>query len=340
MLVAVSTGPVEEGDALVRALREVAEPIADLLGPMPYQMIQSLLDPLWAKGIHSYFKATNLARPRRRAHRAARGVHLTSPGPQCEIHVHQMGGAVATVPEGATAFVERSMPFVLNAVDGLARRRPGRRCRAHGMGSHGDRCRFGCVDRSCVRELPRRHRRWALVLRRRDVRPPRRAEERVRPDERVPAQPEHRAVWLIAGGRARREEGARALFASAGHRRDRRGMRRFVRGQRRLVAQRERDVVEAFEQALARDARRARTAKPPAVHVSRSTVISSPASARAISSFTWSAGSVHGKQARSSASSAGRCRRTTARSRRRSRSPRAPTARARATSRSRSCGPR
>jgi hypothetical protein len=29
-----------------------------------------------------------------------------------------MGGAVARVPEGATAFPERSMPFVLNAVTG------------------------------------------------------------------------------------------------------------------------------------------------------------------------------------------------------------------------------
>ena len=118
VLVAVSTGPIEEGNALVRTLREVAEPIADLLGPMPYQMIQSLLDPLWAKGIHSYFKATNLARLDDELIERLAEIHLTSPGPQCEIHVHQMGGAVATVPEGATAFVERSMPFVLNAVTG------------------------------------------------------------------------------------------------------------------------------------------------------------------------------------------------------------------------------
>ena len=40
----------------------VAEPIADLLGPMPYHVMQTLLDPLWPKGIHAYFKATNLAR--------------------------------------------------------------------------------------------------------------------------------------------------------------------------------------------------------------------------------------------------------------------------------------
>jgi len=34
------------------------------------------------------------------------------------VHIHQMGGAVARVGDGDTAFPERSMPFVLNAVTG------------------------------------------------------------------------------------------------------------------------------------------------------------------------------------------------------------------------------
>ena len=85
---------------------------------MPYRMIQSLLDPLWPKGIHAYFKATNLARLDDDADRPALRGAPGPPGPQCEIHVHQMGGAVARVPEDATAFAERSMPYVLNAVTG------------------------------------------------------------------------------------------------------------------------------------------------------------------------------------------------------------------------------
>jgi FAD/FMN-containing dehydrogenase len=116
--IAVSTGPVDEGEALVRAMRDVAEPIADLLGPMPYQAMQTLLDPLWPKGIHAYFKATNLALMDDELIQSLCDVHLLAPGPQCEIHVHQMGGAIARVAEGATAFGDRSMPFVLNAVTG------------------------------------------------------------------------------------------------------------------------------------------------------------------------------------------------------------------------------
>jgi FAD/FMN-containing dehydrogenase len=118
IFVAASSGPVDEGAGLVTAIRQVAEPIADLLGPMPYQMIQTLLDPLWPKGIQAYFKATNLARLDDDLVDRLCEIHLAAPGPQCEIHVHQMGGAVARVDDGATAFAERSMPFVLNAVTG------------------------------------------------------------------------------------------------------------------------------------------------------------------------------------------------------------------------------
>ena len=117
-LVAASTGPAEEGGELVRALRAGAEPIADLLGPMPYRVLQSLLDPLWAKGIHSYFKATNRGALRRRADRPPVQDPPGGTRPQCEIHVQQMGGAIARVAEGASVFPDRGMPFVLNAVTG------------------------------------------------------------------------------------------------------------------------------------------------------------------------------------------------------------------------------
>jgi FAD/FMN-containing dehydrogenase len=116
--IATSAGPVDEGDAQVSEFRAVAEPVADLLGPMPYTVIQSLIDPLWGKGIHAYFKATNLARLDDALIDRLCELHLQAPGPQCEIHVHQMGGALARVGDGDTAFAERSMPYVLNAVTG------------------------------------------------------------------------------------------------------------------------------------------------------------------------------------------------------------------------------
>ena len=118
IVIAVCAGAVEDGEALVRELRTIAEPVADLIHPMPYNFIQGLLDPLWPKGINAYFKAANLAGLSDETIDSLTALHLDTPGPQCEIHFHQMGGAVARVGQGETAFPERSMPFVLNAVTG------------------------------------------------------------------------------------------------------------------------------------------------------------------------------------------------------------------------------
>jgi FAD/FMN-containing dehydrogenase len=114
-LIATSVGPVSEGDAHVRRFRAIAEPVADLLGPMPYNVIQTLIDPLWEKGVHAYFKATNLTRLDDALIARLAELHESAPGAQCEIHIHQMGGAVAAPGDDATAFAERSMPYVLNA---------------------------------------------------------------------------------------------------------------------------------------------------------------------------------------------------------------------------------
>jgi FAD/FMN-containing dehydrogenase len=115
VLLATSIGPVEEADGHFEQLRAVAEPVADVLGPMPYGVIQTLLDPLWEKGVHAYFKATNLARLDDHLIERLTRLHHDAPGPQCEIHVHQMGGAIARVSDSDSAFAERSMPYVLNA---------------------------------------------------------------------------------------------------------------------------------------------------------------------------------------------------------------------------------
>jgi FAD/FMN-containing dehydrogenase len=117
-LIAVSTGPVDEAERHFRSFREAAEPVADLLGPMPYMAMQTLIDPLWPKGIHAYFKATNLAQLDDELIERLCRQHEGAPGPQCEMHIHQMGGAVARVGDDDTAFSERSMPYVLNAVTG------------------------------------------------------------------------------------------------------------------------------------------------------------------------------------------------------------------------------
>ena len=117
VFLAVSAGPPDEAEQHVRPFRSAADPVADLQGPMPYTVMQTLVDAFWQKGAHAYFKSANLARLDDELIERLCQLHVAAPGPQCEIHVHQLGGAVARVPDDATAFAERSMPFVLNAVD-------------------------------------------------------------------------------------------------------------------------------------------------------------------------------------------------------------------------------
>jgi len=125
VLLSCSVDARERAESVVKPFREPGSPIADLLGPMPYAAIQTLLDPLWPHGLQSYFKATNLSRLDDGLIDGLVARHLSAPGPQTEIHVQLMGGAVGRVADDATAFPERSMPFVLNVVTGW--RDPSRR---------------------------------------------------------------------------------------------------------------------------------------------------------------------------------------------------------------------
>src|SRR3954449_11363385 len=112
----VYAGPIEDGERAMRPLRELGEPVADLMGPLPYVAMQSLLDPLWVPGAHNYFKAGWLRGLDDRAIDTLVAYHHDVSSPKSEIHVQHLGGAVARVPAGATAFGERSAPFLLNII--------------------------------------------------------------------------------------------------------------------------------------------------------------------------------------------------------------------------------
>ena len=64
-LVGCYSGDPEEGMKALQPIRELGDPVADLVGPMPYVQMQSLLDALWPKGTSAYMKAGYLARARR-----------------------------------------------------------------------------------------------------------------------------------------------------------------------------------------------------------------------------------------------------------------------------------
>jgi FAD/FMN-containing dehydrogenase len=115
-VIGLHAGPADEAERALRPLREIAPPVADLFGPMPYVAMQSLIDPLWGPGAHSYFKAGFLRGLDDATIDTLVAQHASVTSPKTEIHVHQVGGAVARVPGDATAFGERDAPFLLNIV--------------------------------------------------------------------------------------------------------------------------------------------------------------------------------------------------------------------------------
>ncbi|MFF4232354.1 FAD-binding oxidoreductase [Streptomyces sp. NPDC001820] len=109
------SGTIEAGEAAVRPLRTLGTPIADLMGPMPYVGMQSLLDPLWTPGAHNYFTSAFIEASDTAIDALTR-LHLTTPTPSSELHLHQLGGAFGRIPADATAFSQRDAGFLCNVI--------------------------------------------------------------------------------------------------------------------------------------------------------------------------------------------------------------------------------
>jgi FAD/FMN-containing dehydrogenase len=113
-LIGVYAGPAEDGAEAMRPLRELGDPVADLIGPMPYAQMQGLIDALYPHGTRAYFKAGYMRDLDDAAIETATRFHQNATSPSSEIHFHHFGGAVARVPDSETAYGERQAPFVLN----------------------------------------------------------------------------------------------------------------------------------------------------------------------------------------------------------------------------------
>jgi FAD/FMN-containing dehydrogenase len=106
-------GAVEDGEAALAPIRELG-PGVDLLGPIPYVALQQMLDPLFEKGARNYMKAGYLPELSDAVIDRLAAGHADRPAPQCELHIHTMGGAAARVPTDASAFPHRGAPYVMN----------------------------------------------------------------------------------------------------------------------------------------------------------------------------------------------------------------------------------
>ncbi|HOC42900.1 MAG TPA: FAD-binding oxidoreductase [Thermoanaerobaculales bacterium] len=109
-------GEPAEADTRTLPLRRLAAPLADLVQRLPYVELQRMLDPSAPAGLRQYAVGVNLQTFDDGAIAALGERAAARPTPLSQIHVHQLGGAVARIAEGATAYAGRDAPYVVNII--------------------------------------------------------------------------------------------------------------------------------------------------------------------------------------------------------------------------------
>ena len=107
-------GPVEEGEEVVRPLREFGNPVLDVCKPKPYLDHQAMFDASFPHGWWYYFRSCDVAELSDDVIdvMVEHGSRIVSP--ITSIALWQMGGAVSRVGESETAFNNRDAGFTFN----------------------------------------------------------------------------------------------------------------------------------------------------------------------------------------------------------------------------------
>lgn len=114
-LATVYDGPAEMGERLTMPLRQLATPLLDFSGAMPYRVLQSLYDAIFPKGRdRCYWKSTYLTGLDDLIIADITKGMAQRPSEMTYASIWKFGGAVQRVAADATAFGDRSMPFMLS----------------------------------------------------------------------------------------------------------------------------------------------------------------------------------------------------------------------------------
>jgi FAD/FMN-containing dehydrogenase len=111
----VYDGPAEEGDKVTLPLRKLGTPLVDFSASMPYRTIQKLYDAIFPKGRdRCYWKSTYLAGLSDGIIRDITARLSLRPSEMTFASIWKFSGAMQHIDAGATAFGDRSMPFMLS----------------------------------------------------------------------------------------------------------------------------------------------------------------------------------------------------------------------------------
>jgi FAD/FMN-containing dehydrogenase len=114
ILAAVYAGDIAEGARATAPLSKFGTPIATALGPQRYEAFQQAFDPLLAPGARNYWKSSDFDELADGALDAFVDAASAIPGPECEVFIAHLGGAMARVAPEATAYAGRDAEYVMN----------------------------------------------------------------------------------------------------------------------------------------------------------------------------------------------------------------------------------
>jgi FAD/FMN-containing dehydrogenase len=107
-------GPVEDGERVVRPMKEFGSPVLDLCVPKPFLQLQSMFDPTLPHGYWYYFRSCDVAELSDDVIDivASHSLHMRSP--IAAFPIFHLGGAIARVGEDETAFNGRGSGHTIN----------------------------------------------------------------------------------------------------------------------------------------------------------------------------------------------------------------------------------
>lgn len=111
---AMYVGPSEEGERVLRPLREIEAPVLDLSGTLPYSSLQQMFDPFFPSGkLQYYWKSIYLADLEEVAVSTVAKYMSGRPSALSMAAIWVLGGALGRVDAAASAAGARNAPFLL-----------------------------------------------------------------------------------------------------------------------------------------------------------------------------------------------------------------------------------
>jgi len=110
ILIAYS-GDLDEGERLLRPLREFGSLLADQVGPLPYIALQSIVENFNPPGLRNYWKSNYLSDLSDAAIDVMVDHYRTVPAPNTHVVIEHLGGAVSRVGADETAVDHREAPY-------------------------------------------------------------------------------------------------------------------------------------------------------------------------------------------------------------------------------------